>query len=126
MKLLLDVNLSRTWKAVLREQGIAVIHWEDVGPDNSEDGEIIEYAVLNNYVIMTNDGDFALMLARSQALRPSVVHIRSGSLLPEDMKSRVVLDMKNAASALESGALLTIKPERTRLSILPIIPKNKV
>ena len=42
MKLLIDVNLSPSWVAVLLQSGIEAIHWSAVGPTNAEDRLIMD------------------------------------------------------------------------------------
>jgi predicted nuclease of predicted toxin-antitoxin system len=125
MKLLIDVNLSRAWKDVLRPLGYEVSHWEDIGPDDADDSVILEYAIDNGFVIMTNDHDFALMLAQSGAKAPSVLQLQSGSLRPSQLGAQVCSAIRQSVEALLDGALVTVRPHTARVSILPIRSKFK-
>lgn len=125
MKLLIDVNLSRAWKDVLRPLGYEVSHWEEIGPDDADDSAILDYAVANKFVIMTNDHDFALMLAQSGAIAPSVLQLQSGSLRPNRLGAQVCSAIRQSAQALLDGAIVTVRPHAARVSILPIRSKFK-
>lgn len=126
MKILIDVNLSRTWKVPLQEAGHDVLHWEDVGPDNADDSEIMAFADKELRVILTGDLDFASMLAMSQMTRPSVVQIRSGSLRPTGLLAQVVEAFEKAKEPLEIGAVVTVMPKHSKIAILPLrLPSRK-
>ncbi len=126
MKILIDVNLSRTWKLHLIKAGHDVIHWEDVGPDNADDSEIMAFADRELRTILTGDLDFASMLAIAQMNRPSVVQIRSGSLRPAKLIAQVVEALEKAKEALELGAVVTVMPKHSKIAILPLrLPTQK-
>ena len=44
MKILIDMNLSPTWVAVLEEAGHTATHWSNVGSLNAPDREIMAWA----------------------------------------------------------------------------------
>ena len=44
MKLLIDMNLSPRWIAVLASAGIESVHWSTLGKRDARDTEIISYA----------------------------------------------------------------------------------
>lgn len=120
MRILIDVNLSRTWKEPLVAAGHDAIHWEDVGAADADDADIMQFADAGEYIILTNDLDFAMMLALSMMRRPSVVQLRSGSLRPGLLRQQVITALRQAEAALTSGALVTVMPRRLRISILPL------
>lgn len=126
MKILIDVNLSRTWKLPLSDAGHDVVHWEDVGSDDAADSEILAFADKELRIILTGDLDFASMLAISQMNRPSVVQIRSGSLRPANLIAQVVESLEKAEEALELGAVVTVMPKHSKIAILPLrLPTRK-
>lgn len=58
MKLLVDMNLSPDWVAVLQKNGWETVHWSKVGDSRAADSTIMEWALANHWVIMTHDLDF--------------------------------------------------------------------
>ena len=58
MKLLVDMNLSPRWVAVLSDAGIEAAHWSTLGPSDAPDSEIMAYASENDCVMLTHDLDF--------------------------------------------------------------------
>jgi len=120
MKLLIDMNLSPRWLDTLADAGFQAVHWSAVGKASAPDLEIADYAAANGFVILTNDLDFAAILAISNRKRPSVIQLRAHDLSPSAIGPIVVRAIWQVAIDLESGALLTIEPGRTRLRLLPL------
>jgi predicted nuclease of predicted toxin-antitoxin system len=48
------------------------------------------------------------------------VQIRAEDVSPDVIGKQVVIALRQMASELEEGALLTVDPNRTRLSLLPL------
>lgn len=120
MKLLVDMNLSPSWIAVLRQSGWEAAHWSGIGRANASDGEIMGYAATNGYVVLTHDLDFGAILAVTHGNKPSVVQIPTEDVSPAGIGSHVVAAIRHVESELEAGALLTVESDRTRLRILPL------
>jgi predicted nuclease of predicted toxin-antitoxin system len=120
MKLLVDMNLSPSWIALLRHSGWEAVHWSAVGQAHARDAEIMAYAATNSYVVLTHDLDFGAILAVTHGQKPSVVQIRTEDVSPAAIGSHVVAAMRHVETELEAGALLTVEPVRTRLRILPL------
>ena len=118
MKILIDMNLSPSWATVLNEAGIEAVHWSEVGLATTPDPAIMAYVPANGFVVLTNDLDFGIALAITNQEKPSVAQIRGEDLRPASIGSLVVLALRQMRVELESGALLTIDPKRTRLSSL--------
>lgn len=124
MKLLIDMNLSPNWVRLLAGAGFEAVHWSSVGVAYAPDSEIMAYANANGYVILTHDLDFSAILATTHGERPSVVQIRSDDVSLEAIGNQVVSALRQTASELEEGVLLTVDPKRTRLRLLPLPPKS--
>jgi predicted nuclease of predicted toxin-antitoxin system len=75
---------------------------------------------MNDYVVLTHDLDFGAILAATHGEKPSVVQIRAEDVSPDVIGKHVVIALRQMASELEEGALLTVDPNRTRLSLLPL------
>ena len=78
------------------------------------------HAAEHDYVVVTHDLDFGAILAATQGTKPSVVQIRAENLSPDVIGKPLVAALKQMASELAAGALLTVDPGRTRLSLLPL------
>lgn len=120
MKLLIDMNLSPRWVGVLSDAAIEAAHWATLGAKNAPDSEIMAYAGANDYVVLTHDLDFSAILAATHGKKPSVVQIRAEDVSPDAIGKQVIMALRQMASELEEGALLTIEPSRTRLRLLPL------
>ncbi len=120
MKLLIDMNLSPRWVETLSIAGLKAVHWSMLGPPTSTDSEIMAYAATAGYVVMTYDLDFGAILAATQGEKPSVVQIRAENPSPDVIGKQIVAALRQMTTELESGALPTIDPKRSRLRVLPL------
>ena len=120
MKLLVDMNLSPRWIGLMATAGIEAAHWSAVGRHNAPDTEIMAFAFANDYVVLTHDLDFSAILAATHGEKPSVVQIRAEDVSPDVIGTRVIAALRQMATELEAGALLTIDPNRTRMRLLPL------
>jgi predicted nuclease of predicted toxin-antitoxin system len=119
MKLLVDMNLSPRWVPFLLDAGHEAVHWSTVGKADATDSEIMVFAAANDYVVLTNDLDFAAILASTHHKKPSVVQIRNEDLDPNVIGTQIVDALQRTQKELEAGAILTIEADRTRLRVLP-------
>jgi predicted nuclease of predicted toxin-antitoxin system len=120
MKILIDMNLSPRWVDFLRQNGFEAIHWSEVGLTNAPDMEIMDYAAVNGYVILTHDLDFGTMLAKTGVKIPSVIQVRAADITPRTTAFPVVCLLRQYEHEIEDGVLVTINENRTRIRILPI------
>ena len=120
MKILIDMNLSPLWVNYLTENGIEAIHWSSISSPDAPDAEIITYAKVQDLTILTNDLDFGFILAITHGKKPSVIQIRAGTLGPNRIGSIVVNAIKMLTADIDHGALITIDPRKTRVSLLPL------
>ncbi|MFB2921035.1 DUF5615 family PIN-like protein [Aerosakkonema funiforme] len=125
MKILIDMNLSPDWVQVFAKHGIESVHWSNIGDPRATDRVIMNWASTNGYVVFTNDLDFGILLAATQAEAPSVIQVRTQDLLPASIENIVIETLRRFESELESGALITIDLTRSRVRILPITPPAK-
>jgi predicted nuclease of predicted toxin-antitoxin system len=120
MKILIDMNLSPTWVMVFAEAGIEAVHWSQIGDPRTTDREIMNYAIVHEYVIFTNDLDFGTLLAATAANLPSVIQVRTQDLLPAAIGNLVISTLERFRSEIEMGSLITLDTLRSRVKILPI------
>jgi predicted nuclease of predicted toxin-antitoxin system len=120
MKFLVDMNLSPHWVKVLTDAGFEAVHWSTCGNRSAADIEIMAFAKANDYVVLTHDLDFSAILAATGATKPSVVQFRADDISPDAIGEPVVRALRQMASELNEGALLTVEPGRTRIKVLPL------
>ncbi|AHF91218.1 hypothetical protein OPIT5_14355 [Opitutaceae bacterium TAV5] len=120
MKLLLDMNLSPEWVAVLEAAGWQTVHWSMVGRATAADTEIMAWAKASGHVVFTNSLDFGALLHATGAQAPSVIQLRGEDVRPASAGTLVVSALKAAQSELISGALVTIDPRKMRIAMLPL------
>lgn len=120
MKILIDMNLSPDWTAVLYAKNIEAVHWSSVGKPDAPDEEIMEYARENDFVVFTHDLDFGAMLALTQATSPSIVQVRAQDILPKTIGNAVITILQKYKTELEQGALIVFDRSRERVRILPL------
>ncbi len=120
MKILVDMNLSPDWRGLLERDGIAAIHWSEVGDPRATDREILAWARERDCIVLTHDLDFGHLLALTHAKGPSVIQVRSQDVLPEKIGPLVVQALHQLEERLRAGALVVIEPAKFRLRILPI------
>lgn len=120
MRVIIDMNLSPKWAEFLCSNDFQTEHWSDIGPADALDETIMEYARATSAVVLTSDLDFGAILAATGGRAPSVLQIRAPDLSVNAIGKLVVAALRQANEALQEGALVTLTPDRTRLTILPI------
>ncbi len=120
MKLLLDQCLPRSAAALLRAVDIDAVHTGEINLATAEDFEILQRAQAEKRVIVTLDADFHTLLALSSAISPSVIRVRIEGLEAEPLARLLETLIKEWAEELDSGAMLTVSPNRVRYHHLPI------
>lgn len=78
------------------------------------------YAAEHGYIVLTNDLDFSAILAATRGAKPSVVQIRSEDLNPDAIGVRVIGALRQLEGQLQSGALVSVEPHRTKMRLLPL------
>jgi len=124
MKLLVDMNLSPRWVDLLASAGIQAVHWSTVGPMNAPDAQIMAHALAHDFIVLTHDLDFGAILAATQGEKPSVVQLRADNVSPDAIGPQVLIALRQMEADLRDGALLTVDPQRTRLRVLPLLPRR--
>ena len=120
MRLLVDMNLSPEWVAVLNRAGWEAIHWSTVGNPRAEDEEIMAWARAQKHVVFTHDLDFGTLLALTRAGSPSVIQVRTQDVTPAALGALVVNALRQFAGMLEKGALVVLDEARARARVLPL------
>ena len=119
MKFLIDMNLPPEWVNIFQQHGWHAVHWHEIGEPSASDSTIMAWARRHNYVVFTRDLDFGTLLAMTFADGPSVVQVRAKDIMPQTLGNSLMAVLNEHQSVIESGALLTVTEDRTRVRILP-------
>jgi len=109
------MNLSPVWTKTLQAEGHDVVHWRDVGPPNSRDDAILEWAAQNERAVFTADLDFGVAVVRRRMPAPDVIQLRVASTDPLDAGAFVIDALRRQGPELRGGGILTIEDNRARL-----------
>ena len=120
MKLVVDMNLSPDWAAVLEQAGWETVHWSAIGNPHAADSEIMAWAKQNGRVVFTHDLDFGTMLALTQAEGPSVIQVRTQDVTPAVIGKFVINALRQFQTKLEKGALIVLDEAQVRARVLPL------
>jgi len=76
LRFLADIHISPMTVEVLRDKGYDIGRVTDKLPATASDKEIVQLALNEKAVIITQDLDFSAILAQSGLNRPSVISLR--------------------------------------------------
>lgn len=124
MRILVDMNLSPDWVETFKKHDIEAKHWLAVGNASAPDSDLISYAKEHDYLIFTSDLDFGTILALGVHNSPSVLQLRNQDVLPSDVENVVIQTLQASKEYLETGALVVIDANKTRVRILPLKEQN--
>jgi predicted nuclease of predicted toxin-antitoxin system len=117
---LVDVNLSPEWVAVLGQSGWSAVHWITVGAASAPDADVMNWARSNGQLVFTHDLDFGTTVALTRADGPSVLQVRTKNVLPNVLAPVVIAALNRYESELTKGAIVVVDEHRSRVRILPI------
>lgn len=120
MRILIDMNLSPEWVEVFDDGGFEATHWSSVGAGDASDRTLMEWAQHRDYVVFTHDLDFSALLAATQARGPSVIQLRTDDVLPDQRSGVVLRALRQFASELDEGAVISVDLDRSRVRYLPL------
>jgi predicted nuclease of predicted toxin-antitoxin system len=124
VKFLLDMNLSPKWVDLLRAADYEALRWTALGEASASDQEIMHYALIEGYTVLTHDQDFNTLLAHSRAGKPSVVLLRLSSLRVDKVGLRVLKAIAASKYDLARGAIVVIEDKRVRIRPLPLFAQE--
>jgi predicted nuclease of predicted toxin-antitoxin system len=116
---LLDLNIPISWVQRFEQAGWRAVHWSSVGALTAPDRELIERAAQHGWIVVTHDLDLATILASSGAIKPSVIQVRADDLRADASGAIVIEAIKRVADELAKGAVVTVEPGRSRVTLLP-------
>ena len=120
IRLLLDQNMPRSAVRSIRVMGWDCAHVFDHGLATAPDEEILDWAAMGGWIIVTGDTDFPALLALGGHHTPSVIFIRMRGMnrhtLPELLRALI----PPIATSLEQGAIVSVEAAGARVRVLPI------
>lgn len=63
LSFLIDMNMPAEWVPWLQEKGYTAIRWSSIGDVRADDEELMQWALGNHYIVLTQDLDFGTLLA---------------------------------------------------------------
>lgn len=121
LKFIADVHISPITVSTLQEAGYQIRRVTDFIPANSSDKKIVELAIQQASVIVTQDLDFSAIIAQSGMVRPSVVSLRVGNAKPETIARILATILPQIEKDLIDGSIVSIEETEFRVRKLPII-----
>ena len=120
LEFLADMNIAPLTVRQLRKLGWKIIRVSDAMDNSSKDIDILEYALDNDKVIITQDLDFSMLLAVGGYSRPSLINIRIENPEPDSVTNRIVETVSLIEQELKRGAVVTINETSAMYRNLPI------
>ena len=120
IRLLADVHISPKTVGDLQKQGYEIIRSSEVLPANAPDINILEFARAENWVVLTQDLDFSMLVALSRYSQPSLITLRLSSAKPDIVTKRLLDVLPQIEEALQEGSAITIQDESIRIRKLPV------
>lgn len=99
--------------------GLAGVHVSAIDMSRARDSELLEYALIHDFVIVTRDGDFHAMLARRRLAKPSIIWFRLDDLNGDQTAEMVYFLVNRFATELAEGAAITVGLNRIGFARLP-------
>ena len=120
MRFLADMGISPRVVEELRLKGHDATHLLDEGLYRMSDGEILEKARLEKYILLTHDLDFGELLAASGGNLPSVIIFRLNDMRASNINRHLFSIINQQSEALNKGAILSVTEQKVRIRTLPI------
>jgi len=120
MRFLADMGVNIRVVEWLPNNGHDAKHLREEGLHRMPNGEIFTKAIHQNRIIITFDLDFGEIVALSKGKKASVVLFRLHNTRTSHVIRRLSITLKDAADALEKGAIVVIEESRHRVRDLPL------
>ncbi len=122
IKFLADENISPKTVSFLNARGYDTIRVDGI-KIGKKDKEIIEYARINGYVLITMDLDFGYILSYIKDNKPSIIILRLTYPEPDNVNSHLLKALNNeeVVSNLMEGSVIIIEDDRIRIRRLPFL-----
>jgi predicted nuclease of predicted toxin-antitoxin system len=120
MRFLCDMGVSTGVVTWLRQLGHDAKHLRDEGLHRLPNGEIFDKAGAEQRIVLTFDLDFGEILALSGSTVVSVILFRLNNTTTPFVIGRLSNVLRDAAHALDDGAIVVVEDGRHRVRRLPL------
>ena len=120
MKFLVDMPLSPTLAAWLREHGHDSVHASELGPHRASDSELIARAKQEARTVVTAGLDYPHLLAMARATEPSVILFRDGEWSEAEVIERVAEVLAALTEKDIEQSIIVVERDRVRRRRLPL------
>jgi predicted nuclease of predicted toxin-antitoxin system len=120
LRFIADVHISPLTVVALRQQGYDTLRVTDVLPATAPDAEILEFARVENRIVLTQDLDFSALVALGNYVQPSLVTLRLSSAQPNVVSRRLLEVLPDLEQVLIDGSAVTVADNAVRFRKLPI------
>lgn len=122
MRFLGDMGIASSTMRWLKTQGHDAKHLRDEGLQRLPDDEIFAKAEIEERIVLTCDLGFGdIAVAAGKAL-PSVIIFRLQDERPANVNQRLEVILREVATELKDGAIISVDEYRYRVRRLPIHP----
>ena len=122
MRIIADMPISPRTVEFLRELGHEAVHASALSMAMSPDEDIVEYAKSEGMAILTEDLDFAAILAVTRSVEPGVMILRVGNWNREQIERRIEHALQELTEETLYNSIVMIERNRIRVRRLPINP----
>ncbi len=120
MRFLVDQPVSWQVAVELASAGHDAVHVRQIGLSSASDETILERASTESRVVVTQDTDFGMLLARTGVKHPSIILLRTRDARPIN-HARAILEVAiSVEKDLHEGAIVVIGDESVRIRRLPV------
>jgi predicted nuclease of predicted toxin-antitoxin system len=121
VRFLVDANVSPRVALLLADAGHDAVAVRDVGLTAAPDDEILDWAFVDDRVIVSHDTDFGTLLAARRQVKPSFILVRSSDpLTADDVAGLILANLDSVSEELDAGAIVTFARGRLRVRRLPL------
>ncbi len=120
MRFLLDQPISWMVGKTLQAAGHEAPHVSELGLGAADDDTILDWAVQEGCVIVTQDTDFGTLLSSSRRRLPSVILFRTRDGRPSVQARVLVENIPVLEESLRNGAIVVVTDASIRVRHLPI------
>jgi predicted nuclease of predicted toxin-antitoxin system len=120
IKLIADVHISPITVTELKASGYHIKRVTDYLPAYAKDSEIVELAIKQEAVIISQDLDFSAIVAQREITKPSIISLRVGNAKPHIISKILLTILPQIEKELKDGAIVSVEENQYRLRKLPI------
>ena len=120
LKFIADVHISPTTVNELQQAGIEIKRITDKLPASASDEQIIDLAIKENAIIITQDLDFSDLIVQSGLTKPSVISIRINKPIPNRVTDILINLLPKITEELSKGCIVSVSETRFRIRQLPV------